>query len=190
MRSSIVLGLLVGLFSTPLLANAQENPSRLELYGGYYYVRFNINANLPGVPPSQTFNANGGGAQLEYSANRWLGLVGDLAGYGATSTANGALVGGALSYLIGPRVNFRLRKATPFVQTLFGGIATTTGIARSGDQNNFAMTAGGGVDLKATTYVSVRPVQAEYFMMRAPNGLNDRENNFRIGAGVVLRFRK
>jgi hypothetical protein len=34
MRSSIVLGLLVGLFSTPLLANAQENPSRLELYGG------------------------------------------------------------------------------------------------------------------------------------------------------------
>jgi opacity protein-like surface antigen len=190
MRNSIVLGLLIGLFSTALRATAQENPSRLELYGGYYYVRFKINANLPGVPPSQTFNANGGGAQFEYNANRWLGIVGDLAGYGATSTVNGALVGGALTYLVGPRLNFRLPTVTPFAQALFGGIATTSGIGISGDQNNFAMTAGGGIDFRVSQYVSIRPVQAEYFMTRVPNGLNGRENNFRIGAGVVLRFRR
>lgn len=170
-------------------AQAQEAASKLELYGGYYYVRFNINADLAGVPPSQTFNANGGGSQLEYNASKWLGVVGDLAGYAATSSVNGALVGGAFTYLFGPRVNFRSKKVTPFAQALVGGMATTSGIGRSGIQNNFALTAGGGLDFKLSEYVSVRPVQAEYFMTTAPNGLNNRQNNLRLGAGIVLRIR-
>lgn len=114
--------------------------------------------------------------------------MGDLAGYGATSTANGALVGGAFTYLFGPRVKLSLPKVTPFAQALFGGIATTSGIGLPGDQNNFAMTAGGGIDFKVSRHVSIRPAQAEYFMTRLPNGLNNRENNFRIGAGIVLRL--
>ena len=142
----------------------------------------------PGVAPSETFNGNGGGGQLEYNANNWLGVVGDLAGYGATSTTNGALVGGAFTYLFGPRVNFRRGKVTPFAQTLFGGILTTDGIGQSGPENNFAMTAGGGIDFKVSKHVSVRPVQAEYFMTRLPDGLNNRENNLRIGAGITLRL--
>jgi opacity protein-like surface antigen len=188
MRKLIALGLLIGLFGAVQLMKAQEKLSKVELYGGYYYVRFDINANLPGVPQSQTFNASGGGGQLEYNANRWLGIVGDLAGYGATSTANGALVGGAFTYLFGPRVKLSLPEVTPFAQVLFGGIATTSGIGLPGDQNNFAMTAGGGIDFKVSRHVSIRPAQAEYFMTRLPNGLNNRENNFRIGAGIVLRL--
>ena len=158
MRTSIAVGLLLGLFGTVPLAKAQEEPPTVELYGGYYYARFNINANLPGVAPSETFNGNGVGGQFEYNTNNWLGVVGDLAGYGATSTVNGALVGGAFTYLFGPRVNFRHRKVTPFAQTLFGGIRTTDGIGQSGPENNFAMTAGGGIDFKVSKHVSVRPV--------------------------------
>ena len=48
------------------------------------------------------------------------------------------------------------------------------------------MTAGGGIDFKVSKQVSVRPVQAEYFMTRLPNGLSNRENNLRIGGGIVL----
>jgi len=33
---------------------AQEQPSALEAYGGYYYARFNVNANVPGIAPSAT----------------------------------------------------------------------------------------------------------------------------------------
>jgi opacity protein-like surface antigen len=69
---------------------------------------------------------------------------------------------------------------------LFGGIATTDGIGVSGPQNNFAMTAGGGVDFKVSANISVRPVQLEYLMTRLPNGLNNREDNVRIGAGITL----
>jgi hypothetical protein len=31
-------------------------------------------------------------------------------------------------------------------------------------------------------------VQAEYFMTKIPDGLNNRQNNFRLGAGIVIRF--
>ena len=170
------------------MVKAQEQASKFEAYGGYYYVRFNVNASAAGGTPSETFNGNGGGAQLEYNANNWLGVVGDLGGYGATSTTNGALVGGAFTYLFGPRVNLRRGKVTPFAQTLFGGIWTTNGIGNSVSENNFAMTAGGGIDFKVSRHVSVRPVQAEYFMTKIPDNLNNRQNNLRLGAGVVVRL--
>jgi hypothetical protein len=119
MRNLIAPGLWLGLLATVRLSNAQEQPSKFELYGRYYCVRFNIDANLPGVAPSASYNRYGGGGQFEYNANNWLGAVGDLAGYGATNTINGALVGGAFTYLFGPRVNLRQGKVTPFAQVLF-----------------------------------------------------------------------
>jgi opacity protein-like surface antigen len=189
-KKSLVISLLLALFATARPIKAQEQASKLEAYGGYYYVRFNVNASAAGGAPSETFNGNGGGVQLEYNANHWLGVVGDMAGYGATATTNGALVGGAFTYLFGPRVNFRHGKVTPFAQTLFGGIWTTNGIGNSGSENNFAMTAGGGIDIKVSRHVSVRPVQAEYFMTKIPDGLNNRQNNLRIGTGIVIRLAK
>jgi hypothetical protein len=50
------------------------------------------------------------------------------------------------------------------------------------------MTAGGGIDFKVSKHVSVRPVQADYFLTKIPDGLNNRQNNFRFSAGVVFRF--
>jgi hypothetical protein len=52
----------------------------------------------------------------------------------------------------------------------------------------FAMTAGGGIDFKVSTHVSLRPIQVEYLMTRLPNGLNNREDNLRIGAGIILHL--
>jgi hypothetical protein len=63
------------------------------------------------------------------------------------------------------------------------------GIAQlTGTENNFAMAAGGGIDFKLSRHVSVRPIQAEYFMTKIPDGLNNRQDNLRIGAGIVLRL--
>jgi len=52
------------------------------------------------------------------------------------------------------------------------------------------MTAGGGIDLRVSRYLTVRPLQGEYFMTKFPDGANDRQNNFRFGAGIVLRLGK
>jgi len=189
MRNSLAVVLLFAAVSAGPALWGQEQPSQLEAYGGHYYARFNVNANVPGIAPSATYNGNGGGGQLEYNVNHWLGVVGDLGGFRATSSGSGSFAGGVFTYLLGPRVNFRRGKVTLFAQTLFGGVWTTDGIAQStGPENNFAMTAGGGIDFKVSKHISIRPVQAEYFLTKIPDGLNNRQNNFRFGAGVVFRF--
>jgi len=42
MRKSLAVGILFGLLGTASLARAQGEPSKVELYGGYYYVRFKM----------------------------------------------------------------------------------------------------------------------------------------------------
>jgi len=189
MNKAFAVFVLLALLAAAPPVKAQDQAPKLEVHGGYYYARFNINANVPGIAPFSTYNGNGGGGQLEYNANRWLGVVGDLSGFYATSSGSGAFAGAAFTYLLGPRVNLRQGKVTPFAQALFGGVWTTDGIAKStGPENNFAMTAGGGVDIKVSRHVSVRPIQAEYFMTKIPDGLHNRQDNLRLGAGVVFRL--
>jgi len=185
MRNSLVVVFLFGAISAAPALRAQDQPSKLELYAGYDYIRFNINAKVSGQPPSQTFNGNGGGGELIYNVNRWLGVLGDMSGSWATnSTSQGA----AMPYLFGPRLSLRHGVVTPFVQVLLGGVLTSSGIEQIGWQSHFAMTAGGGIDLKVSKHFSIRPVQAEYFLTKIPDGLNNRQNNFRFSAGVVVRF--
>lgn len=50
------------------------------------------------------------------------------------------------------------------------------------------MTAGGGIDIRVSRLIAVRPVQAEYFLTKFFDGNNNRQNNFRFGAGIVLRL--
>lgn len=185
MKNSLAVVLLIGAMSAAPPLRAQAEPSKIELYGGYDYVRFNISANVSGQSLFQTFNGNGGGGELTYNVNNWLGVLGDMGGYWAT---NATRQGAAIPYLFGPRVNFRRGKITPFVQVLLGGVVTSSGIQQIGWQSHYAMTAGGGLDVKISKHFSIRPVQAEYFMTKIPDGINNRQNNFRFGAGIVLRF--
>jgi opacity protein-like surface antigen len=170
-------------------ARAQQDIGRaspLELYAGYDYIRFNINASATVLqPPSEAFNANGAGGQLIYNVNNWLGVLGDVSGYWAT---NGVRAGAAMPYLFGPRANLRRGKITPFAQVLVGAILTSGGIQYFGWQNHFAMAVGGGLDVRVSRNVSLRPLEAEYFLTKIPDGLNNRQNNFRGGAGMVFRF--
>jgi hypothetical protein len=185
MRKSYAVIMLLGVLGVALPAKAQNGTSRLEAYGGYDYARFNVNARLPGVAPAASYDANGGGGQLAYTRNHWLGIVGDLDGYLVTK---GTPLAGAFSYLVGPRINLQRGKITPFTQVFFGGVVATSGIGHPGTTNAFAMTVGGGLDFKVSRLISIRPVGAEYFVTKFPDGLNHRQNNFRFGAGIVFRF--
>ena len=116
------------------------------------------------------------------------------------------------NYLLGPRVSFkRGSRWVPYVQTLFGGATAWQslpvpdaailggGVIIPGGANlqfarvtsGFAMTAGGGLDIKLSKHVYLRPIQAEYFLTRLkPVGdlsLVNR-NNFRYSAGVNFSF--
>src|SRR5271154_491413 len=107
MRFPFVIAVGAALLAATVPARAQGTSTRFEVYAGYDYARFNVQANVAGFPPMPTFNLNGGGGQFEYNANHWLGLVGDLAGYAHTNSPSSGVQGEAFSYLFGPRVNFR-----------------------------------------------------------------------------------
>jgi opacity protein-like surface antigen len=116
------------------------------------------------------------------------------------------------NYLLGPRVSFkRGSRFVPYVQTLFGGatawqslpvpdaallgggvlLPNGSHIQFARTTSGFAMTAGGGVDIRLSKHVYLRPIQAEYFLTRLkPIGdlsLVNR-NNFRYSAGVNFSF--
>jgi hypothetical protein len=75
---------------------------------------------------------------------------------------------------------------TPFAQVLVGGARSIV----NSPLNTFAMTAGGGVDVKISEHFEIRPIQAEYFLTQFTNNTTTRQNNFRYSAGVVFHFGK
>ena len=118
------------------------------------------------------------------------------------------------NYLLGPRVTMRSHgRFHPYIQALFGGatawqslpvpnvaIVTPLGgvIVPTGANLNFArttsgfaMTAGGGIDIKLNEHVYLRPIQAEYFLTRvSPIGQfgTVNRNNFRYSAGITFEY--
>ena len=57
-----------------------RNPSARAIWR-YDYVRYNTNPKISGVPPFESFNANGVSGQIAYNPNNWLGLAAELSGY-------------------------------------------------------------------------------------------------------------
>jgi outer membrane immunogenic protein len=185
MKNSFRLLVLILVIGFALPAKAQDVTPRFEAYAGYDYMRDNATNDITRVPPSQSVNGNGGSGQLEFNATSWLGVVGDLGGYAVAR--NGFATTHQISYLFGPRVNFRRGRVAPFAQVLLGAIWASDAIVL-GSKTAFAMTAGGGIEVTLSRHFAVRPVQAEYFLTTFPDGANDRQNNFRYSAGIVFRF--
>jgi hypothetical protein len=81
----------------------------------------------------------------------------------------------------------------PYAQILVGGshangsLYTATGTP-SGSSNGFATTIGGGIDMTITPHLTLRAIQADYFITLLGNGTNNRQNNLSLSAGVVFRF--
>lgn len=174
-------------------AAAQDDDSKVEVFGGYSYVRVNPGFGAPGL------NFNGGSGSIAYKVFPMISLVGDFGGYHWSGSGSDATV---VSYLFGPKASFHAGPVTPFVQGLFGGAhlsgtaggcdvagvraeGSIIGGCGSGSDNAFSMALGGGLDWNATPHIGVRLIQAEYLMTRF---LSNTQNNARISAGVTFRF--
>lgn len=169
-------------------AMAQDDIPKVEAFAGYSFVHSNDNI----FGNAFTYSFNGGSGQVAYNLTPMFSVVGDFGGYTTDSYSIGSLLDtNVISYLFGPRVSFRSfsNRIVPFAQVLLGGARIANSITNSAvSDNEFAMTVGGGVDYKMTEHIWIRPIQAEYFMTKFTDGYNDRQNNFRYSAGVVLKF--
>jgi opacity protein-like surface antigen len=166
---------------------AQDETPKVDLFAGYSYLQSNpSSANL------DSFHLNGGSVSGAYNVTNWFGAVADFGAYTNGNIGRSGAGGTTSTYLFGPRVSYRhFRRVTPFGQVLFG-VARTNASAflTSGSQNAFAMTAGGGVDLRLTDRFALRPMQVEYLLTRfqETNVGNQTQNNLRVSTGLVFRF--
>jgi hypothetical protein len=129
---------------------------------------------------------NGGSGYFEYNVNGTLGLVADFGGYANTRTGiNDRL----LTYMFGPRFNWRHSRLTPYAQFLFGGGYVWSGPTFTTTQNAFATAAGGGLDYWVSNHISIKPIQVEYVMtqINSAAGFGSHQNDLRYSAGIAFR---
>lgn len=174
------------LFGFALLATsvAQAQETRgVEVSGQYQYVRIYPGQGAPSA------SCQGAGGTFAIDVTKWVGVVGDVGGCKITGLPSGTS-SHELNFLFGPRVAFRnYGRVTPYVQALFGGekaSATITGFP-STSTNAFAMTVGGGTDVRLTPHLSFRAIQFEYLYTHFSGA---KQNNVRIQSGLVYRFGK
>ena len=187
--------------------DSENYTPKVEWFLGYSFWRA-----MPTAMSNRMGYLHGGSTSVAYNFNRYVGLVADFGGYDNSrltlfSPTGGRTLdsdGSAYTYLFGPRLSYRgYARFTPFVQALFGGAyassVTISGCSGSpsctplGAENAFAMTVGGGLDLKIHRHIAIRLFQAEYLMTRFADasttaGERITQNNVRLSTGIVFRF--
>ncbi len=180
-----------------------------ELTGNYSYMHYAPVDNLP------TTNLNGGGGSAVLYFAGFFGLKAEVEGYasqninfnfppgsircpsGCTGTAQANLFTGNF----GPQIKIRIKRVQPFFEGLVGGAHTNfyqnvhkncTGCT-FGSPGDWALDVvlGGGIDIKVTSHLAIRPIEADYFLTRFINNItngNNNQNNFRYQAGLAFEF--
>jgi len=188
--------------SKPSSGSGETHPA-VDLFGGYSFVRFSTNTAVPVAPAGtanvkETFNWHGLEASIAGNVNRWFSLVFDFATYRIKDVPPN-VSGSAYTYLFGPQFSLRHERWTPFAHALFGAArlsdisvappATTSAFFnRSFSENSFATALGGGLDVNFNKHIGVRLFQVDYLLTKFTDGNNDKQNNLRASAGLVLHF--
>jgi opacity protein-like surface antigen len=185
----------------PLAASAQEAAPKVEISGGYSFLRLNLGATVSGVPgvaDSGHLDLHGFNASFAGNVARHVGIVSEVSRYtkSASAFAPASVLGNlsgdvsVLTLLFGPRVTLHRGKGEPFVHALFGAARATAAASGPGLSQNavgyaFAYALGGGFDFKVHNNFAIRLAQLDYLGARAGG---DGLNNFRYSAGVVIRL--
>jgi opacity protein-like surface antigen len=190
---------------------AADDFPQADLFLGYSFLRANSAQNIP------AFTANGGIGTFAWNFTRHFAMEGELGGYHNGNVNNHQFDTTAFSYLFGPRLSWgRGKRIDPYFHILFGGLYGVTSIAvpplavppiagtptptlpnRVGaNQNSFAWAPGGGLDIRLTHLITLRPVQFDYYQTHfsAPDTTppftrrSRSQHDLRYAAGVDFNF--
>jgi hypothetical protein len=209
MQKILVLTVLVLLCG---VAFAADDHPKVETFFGFNYTRVNSASNVP------AFSANGGTGAVSVNFNKWVGFVSEVGTVHNGNISDIHLDTTLTSALFGPRISLRYSRITPFFHILMGAVHGSTSIAVSAipiatqpslpgvpvpppgqavtlravaSETAFAWAPGGGIDIKINKYVSFRPIQLDYYMMRLQNLRSKEDNNqhcLRYMTGVNFTF--
>jgi outer membrane immunogenic protein len=144
------------------------------------------------------FGLQGGRADFMVGS-RHLGIVAEATGNHTDSIGSSSTGLTLYTFMGGPRFSIPVRshretrQLTLFVQSLYGVVHATSGMFPSGTTvkstaNNFAMSAGAGLQADLSRRISLRVIQADYLYTQLPNLSDNYQNNYRISAGIVLHL--
>jgi opacity protein-like surface antigen len=205
MKKSLVVISVILLFT--MVAAATDLP-QAETFLGYSYVRFNTASHAP------SFSASGGDGQFAWNFGRCFSAVADLGAVHNGNINSRNIDSTFMNFLFGPRVRLNFERLRPYFNVLFGGVyaaSSTKVVVLPGagivvtdpntpitariiaSQTAFAMTAGGGLDIKINRHLMFRPIGVDYYLTRLQNlrtlGDNN-QGNLRYTAGLNFTFGK
>jgi len=201
---------LAALLISSFFASAARAQDKVEIFGGYSYLRPNITAEeedicmavvcpLPVlVPTFVTSRQNLNGWEIAGGVHvlPMLRLVADVSGHYGPTLSGGTSNTHQHTFLFGPEVSWP-KRVSPFAHVLFGGSHQTesSGVppanpggynfVANSDRTGFATAIGGGIDLKVVSHVWIRPIQFDYLLTRLGGST---QNQPRVSAGIVLHF--
>ena len=171
MKRVLILSAMMVLAASPLVA--QGGPVGLpafEVFGGASYYRNGL---------SNGINFAGWQGGIDYNVHKNVGVVLDFGGQ--YKRVNGSNIT-RYEYMGGPRIKYRTKKVTAFVEGLVGGeSARIPGSSRGG----FAAGGGGGFDVNLGRLVAIRVVQVDSIHVHTQAGWM---HDVRVGAGVVFKI--
>ena len=144
---------------------------------------------------------HGGSAEFEGRFWRGLGAVARLSGSHIGNMNQSGVGLDLITASFGPRYTLPLghggkaSKAMSLYGELLAGEANAfnsvfPGSSDAADHaNSFALTTGGGLNLKMHKRLSLRLVEAHWLRTTLPNNQNDLQNSLQLGAGLVWQIR-
>ena len=189
--------LLVGVScSVPMLGQSKGG----ELFAGYSFERIapgcGSNYRCGGGTGGPTTDLNGWTAALTGYFYKSLGISAQFtAGYNGSAALSYSSIN-RYTYQFGPAYAFGVRKASAFTHFLFGGVTQRSLADPTVSYTRFIWSVGGGLDFKASSRISIRPVQLDYERQSVPEvdtggpapippvGVN----GLRYSAGITLHF--
>ncbi len=171
MRTTLVLAGLLALL--PCSAAAQEAP-KVEVFGGYSYIRANPRGGFIGS------NGSGWNASGAWNWNKQWGYVADFSGYYCCKGQGQR----EHNFLFGPQFNLRRHRTNFFVHALIGA-SHGNAPAVSFSDTVLSWAGGGGVDIRWTDRISLRVAQVDYF---GTHYAGTPQHHFRASAGLVIKF--
>ena len=195
------LAMVAILCSVGTLASAQAQPApKWELFGGYSFVDpgTDVHGLLPGatLPVSSSLESNprGAGASITFNFNRWFGLTGDISADLSSGEKGVAMrIDDAEFFNLsaGPKITFRSRHFSPFLEALMGEHRLASEVF--GSDRDFGFMAGGGLDLNLNRHFALRLIRADYLFSNHQYGPSSvvpatDVRGVRLQSGIVLMW--
>ena len=213
MRNSLLVVAL--LLALPVIASAQDEVPKVEIFGGYSYLRLDNATGLSSQQSGTTSSTittspldrdlNGFEVSVTNHLNSWLGIEASFSSHFTDAQVNGTTLDRD-TYIVtaGPRLSLRrFERFTPYVHIMAGmarqdvavqnASSTVSTIGSVNQQDSgIAFVAGGGVDFNLNSRLGFKLFQTDYILTRFSNrngaSTELNQSNFRTSTGVVLKL--